>query len=356
MNLQSPICNLRSKRNASASGGFIRTPFHSRASSTVIPRYSEESRQSKTARFPRFLGVPRNDDLRRVARELDQIRINCKSLRAAFTLNELLIVVAIVVLMLALAVPAFNVLTGSKSTEGATNQISAFLGQARAEAIGVQEIRGVMFFIDPRTDRVNLAMVRDSGYDAGDGVTYLDLVPDRDFIALPGGIIAQTVLNAATAAARTADGYLGFTDKAATTASNVSGGLTVLVRYGGVILFDSSGKLVSIRYGFRCSQSIASATGTMTLIASLLGQDNINNLGNGSATDFAAPGTVSSQIGLALFPREGFGAANYTLGDSQTDTSAGAYATTELGEETWIDNNAVVQLVNRYNGTLIKAE
>ncbi len=283
---------------------------------------------------------------------------NCKSRRTAFTLNEMLIVIAIIVLMLALALPAFNVLTGSSSTEGATNQISAFLGQARAEAIGVQEIRGVMFFIDPRTDRVNMAMVRDSGYDAGNNVTYLDLVPDRDFVALPSGVMAQTTLNAATAASRTVDGYMGFNDKAATTASNVSGGLTVVVRYGGVILFDSSGKLVSIRYGFRCSQSVVSATGTMTLVASLLSQGNINNLGNGSATDFAVPGVVSSQIGFALFQREGFGSAGYTLGDSQVDSSVGAYVTAgnEGLEETWIDSNAVVSLVNRYNGTLIKAE
>lgn len=280
------------------------------------------------------------------------------SFRRAFTLNELLIVVGIIVLMLALALPAFNALSGSKSTEGATNQISAFLGQARAEAIGVQEIRGVLFFIDPATDRINMAMVRDSGEATIAGVTLLDLVSDRDFIALPQGVMAQTVLNAATGAARTADGYLGFNNKASTTLLSTSGSLTVNTRYGGVILFDSTGKLVSLQYGFRCSGTTGSITGPMTAVASLLSQGNISNLGNGSAKDFAAPGTVYSQIGMAIFPREGFGAANYTLGDTQTDTTidGGTYATNEKAEETWIDNNAVVQLVNRYNGTLIKSE
>src|SRR5262245_38098701 len=70
--------------------------------------------------------------------------------RRAFTVTELLIVIGIIVLVIALAVPAFNVITGSKSIESANNQISAFLARARNEAIGLQEIRGIAFYPDPK--------------------------------------------------------------------------------------------------------------------------------------------------------------------------------------------------------------
>jgi prepilin-type N-terminal cleavage/methylation domain-containing protein len=77
-----------------------------------------------------------------------------------FTLAELLIVIALIVLLVAMAVPAFNFITGSRSVDGAQNQIAAFLGRARSEAIGLQEVRGVFFFLDTRTDRVNMTLVR----------------------------------------------------------------------------------------------------------------------------------------------------------------------------------------------------
>jgi len=275
--------------------------------------------------------------------------------RQAFTLNELLIVIAIIVLMLGLAVPAFNVLTGSRSIEGATNQISAMLGQARAEAIGVQEIRGVMFFIDPKTDRINMALVRDSGMDAGDGRTYLDVVGNREFSSLPSGVMVQTLDNPPTGASRTSDGYVGFNTFAG------ASGLTIITPYGGVILFDSAGKVISVPYGMRCSSVPASSTGKVTDMAWLLSQDRVDPGAavTTTATDFVVTGT-NSQIGIAMFMREQFNANSYTLEDVQisggTYGTAGGAANEEFDEEVWIDNNATIQLVNRYNGTLIKAE
>src|SRR5213592_2939679 len=77
-----------------------------------------------------------------------------KPLTTGFTLTEILVVIALIVLLLVLAVPAFNLITGGKSIEGATNQLSAALGRARAQAIGLQKPTGVMFFIEPRSQRV----------------------------------------------------------------------------------------------------------------------------------------------------------------------------------------------------------
>src|SRR5262245_47771689 len=67
--------------------------------------------------------------------------------RSAFSLTEILIVIALIVLLLALALPAFNFITGGRSIDGAMNGMSAFLARARTEAVGVQEMRGVMFYI-----------------------------------------------------------------------------------------------------------------------------------------------------------------------------------------------------------------
>jgi len=77
----------------------------------------------------------------------------------AFTLTEILIVIGIIVLMLALAVPAFNFITGSRSQNGAENVISAMLGRARSYAIQNNVDAGVIFFSDTVTSRTTMAVV-----------------------------------------------------------------------------------------------------------------------------------------------------------------------------------------------------
>jgi len=48
---------------------------------------------------------------------------------AGFTLTEILIVIGLIVLVIALAVPAFNVMTGGRSVDAAMNTLSAVLGR-----------------------------------------------------------------------------------------------------------------------------------------------------------------------------------------------------------------------------------
>src|SRR5262245_27490547 len=86
----------------------------------------------------------------------------CLRPRSGFSLTEILIVIALIVLLLALALPAFNFISGGRSIDGAMNGISAFLARARTEAVGVQEIRGVMFYIDPKTERQMMVLVKES--------------------------------------------------------------------------------------------------------------------------------------------------------------------------------------------------
>ncbi len=59
----------------------------------------------------------------------------------AFTLVELLVVMGVIVLIVAAAVPAINALSGSKSTQACQNTISAMLGTARRRRWGCSRIR-----------------------------------------------------------------------------------------------------------------------------------------------------------------------------------------------------------------------
>src|SRR3954468_996764 len=98
------------------------------------------------------------------ARDKSRPRRFGRRLRRAFTLTEILIVISLIVLMLGLAVPAFNLIRGGRSTDSAENQVAAMLGHARADAIGLQQPHGILFFIDPSTDRVNVAEVYAADY------------------------------------------------------------------------------------------------------------------------------------------------------------------------------------------------
>lgn len=278
----------------------------------------------------------------------------------AFTLTEILIVIGLIVLLIAIAVPAFNLISGGKSIQGARNQISAALGRARAEAIGKQRTTGVMFFVDPRSGRTNCAIVADvKATNAGLSPLYidawLDIVEDADFLPLPPGVSLQTLCDSTIAAnARTSDGYLGYNERGSD--PNVVGYPSFQMdvangtaRYGGVILFDSAGRLTSSTYAFRRTDS----TGALTRMGSLLKLT--------TAVDLIPPPTVVGTVVTPLTSQFGFVMYETQLFQSQANFSAedpkmtgAAYATTEKAEEDWMDANASPVLINRYAGTLVK--
>src|SRR4051812_21386550 len=114
--------------------------------------------------------------------------------RRGFTLTEILIVLGLVVLLLAIAVPSFNLIRGSRSVESAENQISALIGRARSDALGLQKTVGIMFFLDPVTERINVAEVVAADYpDAAAAPiptrdVYLDVVSGTEYLTLPPGV------------------------------------------------------------------------------------------------------------------------------------------------------------------------
>ena len=176
----------------------------------------------------------------------------------AFTLIEILIVIGIIVLLIALAVPALALISGSNSINGAENNLSALLGRARADAIALQKHTGVLFFIDPATQQAMMAEVQESSRNGiPSEYVALDLVPDRDFVALPKGVYAQVIDNAVlsggSGGTRMDDAYIGFNtlpDPTPLGTPTPPTGSATTTRFGGIVLFDAFGKLVSRNCAF----------------------------------------------------------------------------------------------------------
>jgi prepilin-type N-terminal cleavage/methylation domain-containing protein len=272
--------------------------------------------------------------------------------QSGFSLIELLIVMGIIVLVLAVATPAFQLLSNGRSVEAAQNQIAAMLGRARGEAIGMQKVFGLFFYIDPSTERINVAEITEAeapitGSPAA--TLYLDLVGGSETTQLPPGVSVQLLDNATiVSGSRADDGYIAF---------NVASGTRL--KYGGVILFDSNGRLISSTYGFRTADNSGAATQIGALFYdSATPPTFLDPCGAGNPP-------LRSQFGLVLFEREAFMNQGFTLSDPQVtnpgSVSAAYIAASPVGisekmEEDWLDRNATALLINRYNGTIVRAE
>jgi len=79
---------------------------------------------------------------------------------AGFTLIEMITVLTIIIIVLAIAIPVWNALMGGTNLAAAQNQISAFLSNARTDAIYNRQTIGVFFFIDPKTQQTAMAEVQ----------------------------------------------------------------------------------------------------------------------------------------------------------------------------------------------------
>jgi prepilin-type N-terminal cleavage/methylation domain-containing protein len=319
-----------------------------------------------------------------------QLITNNWQLSSAFTLAELLVVMAIMALMLALAVPALKILGGGADIASAENQMAAILGRARAQAISDQTVAGVMFFVDPADSKIKAAIVEESpsavqtqmqteyGGSLAAGSISLDLATDTmqtdngfggnpvsDFFYMPPGIGIQFLQSCAvsgTPAVRTTDGYIGFNTY------NVfnSDAVPTTVEYGGVILFNADGRLVAVHSLFHTADS-ATIPKYYTKLGELL-FDKTQYDTPPSSADFISPSwSVDSQYGLVVFDHNAFLAKGFSDKDPLVENNSN-YTTAwtphgettsyppEQAEETWLDENATPLIIDRYDGSLIRGE
>lgn len=223
--------------------------------------------------------------------------------RRAFTLAELLIVIAIIILVLAMAVPAFRALTGSRSTENATNVISANLSRARLAAIRDQQPRGLVFYRDRNNDRVAVAIATYyTDNNSPPNSNCIDVVAETDVQYLPGGV---------SIAFQHQTGGANYTYRLVGNAEDLYG----------LIMFNSQGHFMHSTYRVNDDRELGRRLGLTSNIVT---------------SDGEPPYT---QPAFLLFERSAF--------DNITDTG---------DRIDWLNDNASVLLINRYNGTLTRSE
>lgn len=296
---------------------------------------------------------------------------------SGFTLVEMLVVMGIIVLALTMAIPTLRYMTGSKSTQAAENTMAAMLARTRSDAIALQQPQGVLFLFDLATGRTELVEVKQTitSYDPA-GVVYLDLVADRDPLFLPPGIGAWTIKDTYVPPPTGAftDPYLNYrylgynNDTSSSTTPYTGSVITDKAQIGGVILFDGQGNLMVTPYGFRfLNNSVTPATATslasalITITTPSTPPPGLATLWPVSAGAGIAPTIyLRSQLGFVLFDKETFENQERLLSPTPTYFEGNPSASTSSGAESaldsWLDVNTTPLLVNRYDGTLSRAE
>ena len=264
---------------------------------------------------------------------------------AGFTLPELLVVMGIIIIFIALAIPALNVMNGSRSIAAGENNLSAVLVRAREEAIGLQQIRGLVFTLDPGSDRVVATLVQSTDPPPAPytppvaNMVWLDTVPNRDRLSLPPGIRLQTCFDGAGGTER----YMGF---------NTAPFGDLPTKLGGVILFDGEGRLIVRSYGFRLFRNAGLPTQTTSGFADLFFSTG-GSSSSGLSDPYIPTMTVgsglpfTSQLALVLIDKKAFNDGGFVDADGQSN---------ETAKEQWIDSNSTPLLINRFTGILIRGE
>ncbi len=314
--------------------------------------------------------------------------------RKGFTLTEMAVVMGMIVLFIGIAIPTVRALTGQSSINMARNQLASLFVRVREEAVAMQDVRGVLFILEPATDRIICVTVQPSTcVDLTQNrfpmnMVMLDAEPNRDSVVLPLGVRLQTMFNGldrTQSSTGNEDRYLGF-NPVIPQAPN-SNGSQYQRYYGGCVLFDGNGTLVVRPYALQLmAPGLTANTFQQSNLATLLGFDATNNpvptSATGSAVSFAvqsgsssfaivpgATGTspsssdpfVVSQVGLILFDGDAFKTLGFT--DDDADLIKQSYSTpwastniSEKTEETWLDTHSTPVMINRFDGTLIKGE
>lgn len=345
----------------------------------------------------------RTRNLRQRSRRALPDRCAFRVSRSAFTLTEVLVVVGLIVLLILLAVPAFNLISGSRSIAGAENVVASFLGRARAEALRSGDTVGVAFFRDPKTGRTAMAMVVDPAnqdlalfgaeslnqYKAWTplledgrtptpyavGQTVASLVPHADdvkqftrkFICVQAHNASMANAPRVNASGDDVDPAVAAywaLDKGADTGFTAEVWNFADVQYlaagvGAQLVNDSLQPGASVptdRY-VRTGVIMFDGQGALGFREMSFGTDLWRLIKADQQSGTPVKQTWwRTQIGVVLYDDPAFRAAGGTDGDPMYGADVTIGGNDAPAEEPWLAENGLTLMVNRYNGTLVGSE
>ncbi len=254
----------------------------------------------------------------------------------AFSLIELLVVVAIMGILLVVAIPAIKALTQNNNQKQARNMASVYIAAARSAALQQRRLVGCVFYEDPTNkNQVAVRLVRETGVNAD--LTYFGAIPGSQAEFMPRAIRIGVLDDNTTWNVRT--------EQQATAEQRTR-----------LILFDANGQLV-LRNGlgvntydagttYNTGEAVASGGSTYVCVRPVtVGQSPVaNNSSYWRREDWYIRATSSalndgvSTPGIVIWDDNDFRAAN--LG---SDAARGD----------WVLKNADILIVNAYTGNLL---
>jgi len=213
----------------------------------------------------------------------------------AFSLIELIVVIGIMVIVLALAVPAFNKLLQGNNIKQSTNMLSAYVASARAAAQQQRRTVAVVLY-EEGAGGYNGQTAVALAYDSTGALVFTPL-PGRTPEYLPQGIKVATLSSATTMSEETTTGVCR------------------------AILFNASGQ-VTLQNGLTAVPAASAAT---------------------APWNFAGTAACASSPGVLIYDSTDY--LNWIK--SQSTPSAAAKAT-------WLQAHGDLLIINSYTGGLIR--
>jgi hypothetical protein len=291
---------------------------------------------------------------------------------------ELMVVITIIVLMLAVAVPVVRVVQGNRNVDSGYNAVAAALGHARQLALYYRQPVGVMFYRDPLNGGQDIRYVMRANFlgqlfpnyatmFTSNNVLsdqYLDIIPGEPMVTLPTGVAVQVIMGNGAAL--------------------TSGPPAPTERYMrlGIVLFDEDGQLSSTPYAISCPGNGTSTGGLSSLIAQtglpqtvlppgptfvtsnftgtaanplythpaicLYDEESyLNQVDQTNGDPFSDDNNNTVTFGAAFTPQwpSNMPTGNQTIGNLKSD---------KLAEQNWLDQNGEVFVIRPNDGSLLR--